>query len=116
MANNTYLNPALAETTTVIGVTNLKSVGEQPAMLSNLAYSNTVQTTNLSHQNAVSNQQAMNELGISVVGKMVNKVSNLGPLEARSAVDVLTNNELAQTILDLKAAVQAFAAKAANAA
>lgn len=29
-------------------------------------------------------------------------------LEARSAVDILSNNELAQTIADLKAALQAF--------
>ena len=111
MSNNTYLNPSLGQTATVIGITNLKSVGEQPAMLSNLAYSNTVSNTNLSHQNAVSNQQAMNELGISILGKIVNKVSDLGPLEARSAVDVLTNNELAQTITDLKASVQAFKVK-----
>ena len=106
--NNTELNPSLGETATVIGVTNLKSVGEQPAMLSNLAYSNTVSNTNLSQQNAVSNQQAMNELGISIVGKTVNKVSNLGPLEARSAVDVLTNDEVAQTLSDLSASLQAF--------
>ena len=106
------MDPSLSETATVIGITNLKSVGEQPAMLSNLAYSNTIANTNLSQQNAVANQQAMNELGISIVGKTVNKVSDLGPLEARSAVDVLTNNELAQTIADLKATIQAFAGKA----
>lgn len=105
------MDPSLSETATVIGITNLKSVGEQPAMLSNLAYSNTITNTNLSQQNAVANQQAMNELGISIVGKTVNAVSNLGPLEARSAVDILTNNELAQTIADLKATVQAFAGK-----
>lgn len=91
-----------------VAVTNLKAIAEQPAMLSNLAYSNVVVNTNLSQQNAVANQQAMNELGISIVAKATNTVSNLGPLEARSAVDVLTNDELAQTIADLKAAVQAF--------
>ncbi len=32
-----------------------------------------------------------------------------GPLAARSAVDVLTDNELAQTIADLKAAAATFA-------
>jgi hypothetical protein len=106
------MDPSLSETATVIGITNLKSVGEQPAMLSNLAYSNTIANTNLSQQNAVANQQAMNELGISIVGKTVNKVSDLGPLEARSAVDILTNNELAETIVDLKAAVTALANKA----
>lgn len=109
------INSSIAETATVINITNLKSVGEQPAMISNLAYGNLVNNTNLSQQNAVSNQQAMNELGISIVGKTVNKVSDLGPLEARSAVDILTNNELAQTIADLKATLQAFAAQVAPA-
>jgi hypothetical protein len=105
------LSQSLIDTASVIGITNLKSVGEQPAMLSNLAYSNTVANTNLSQQNAVANQQAMNELGISIVGKTVNNIANLGPLEARSAVDILSNNELAQTIADLKATTQAFAGK-----
>lgn len=83
-------------------------------MLSNLAYANLVNNVNLSQQNAVSNQQAMNELGIAITGKTVNLVSNLGPLEARSAVDVLSNNELAQTIADLKAVLQAFSSNQAG--
>lgn len=104
-------NSDLSQVVTVLGITNLKSIGEQPAMLANLTYSNVIANTNLSQQNAVSNQQAMNELGVSIVGKTVNMISNLGPLEARSAVDVLTNDELAQTIADLKATVQAFTSK-----
>lgn len=105
------LNPSIAETATVIGIANLKSIAEQPAMLSNLAYSNIIANTNLSQQNAVANQQAMNELGISIVGKTVNKVSDLGPLEARSAVDVLTDNALADEIASLRAVIQAFTQK-----
>ena len=92
-----------------VAIANLKSIAEQPAMLSNLAYSNAVATTNLSQQNAVAHQQAMNELSISILAKAANLISNLGPLEARSAAEVLTNNELAQTIADLKATTQAFA-------
>lgn len=91
-----------------IAIGNAKAIGEQPAMLSNLAYANTVANTNLSQQNAVANQQAMNELGIAVTGKAVNIVANLGPLEARSATEILTNNELAQTIADLKATLSSF--------
>ena len=91
-----------------VAIGNLKSISEQPAMLSNLAYSNTVNNTNLSQQNAVSFQQAMNDLTLSVVAKASNTISNLTPLEARSAVDILSNNELAQTIADLKSTVQAF--------
>jgi hypothetical protein len=89
---------------------NLKAISEQPALLSNLAYSNVVSTTNLGQQNAVANQQAGNQISTPIVAKAVNTVSDLGPMDSRSAVDVLTNNELAQTIADLKASVEAFAA------
>ena len=40
-----------------VAIGNLKCVSEQPAMLSNLAYSNSVANNNLSMQNAVANQQ-----------------------------------------------------------
>lgn len=99
------LDPGIVE---AVAIGNLKSIAEQPAMLSNLHFSNVVANTNLSAQNAVANQQAMNELGVAVTAKAVNTVSNLGPLEARSAVDILTNDEVAQAIADLKASLAAF--------
>ncbi|GKS86120.1 hypothetical protein AVMA1855_18230 [Acidovorax sp. SUPP1855] len=99
-----------AQVTSAVAVGNLKAISEQPAMLSNLAYANVVTTNNLGQQNAVANQQAIGELGIPLVAKATNTISTIGPMEARSAVDVLTNNELAQSIADLKAAVNAFAA------
>lgn len=94
---------------TAVAIGNFKAISEQPSMLSNLAYSNAVSTNNLGQQNAVSNQQAGNQLGVSLMAKATKTVSDLDPLAARSAVDVLTNNELAQTIADLKATVEAFA-------
>ncbi len=106
--------PIPQEVSDAIAVGNLKSIAEQPALLSNLAYANTIANTNLAQQNAVANQQAMNELGISIVAKAANTVTNLGPLEARSAVDVLTDDELAQTIADLKATIQAFTKQSAT--
>lgn len=59
---------------------------------------------NLAMQNAVANQQALNQLGMAILGKAVNVVSNLGPLEAKSAEEVLSGNTMAETIADLKAA------------
>jgi len=94
---------------TAVATGNLKAISEQPAMLSNLAYSNVLSTNNLGQQNAVSNQQAGNQLAVPLVAKATNTIANLGPMASRSAVDVLTNDELAQTIADLKSAVQAFA-------
>jgi hypothetical protein len=91
-----------------VAVGNLKSIAEQPAMLSNLAFANVAFSNNLAQQNAVANQQAMNETGVAATSKAVKAVASIGPLEARSAVDVLTNDEIAQTIADLKATVAAF--------
>jgi hypothetical protein len=89
-----------------IAVGNVKSVAEQPAMLSNLAYANLVSNINLAQQNAVSNQQAMNQLAIAVTGKIVNMLANLSPLEAASATELFTGDDLASQIADLKAAEQ----------
>lgn len=97
------------EVVSAVAIGNLKAISEQPAMLSNLAFANVVASTNLGQQNAVSNQRTVGELGLSVLASGTNAVSNLGPLEARSAVDVLSNNELAQTIADLKSTLAAFA-------
>jgi hypothetical protein len=88
---------------------NLKAISEQPALLSNLAFANVVSSTNLGHQNAVSHQDAGQRITVPLVAKAVSTVSDPGPLEARSAVDVLSNNELAQSIADLKSVVEAFA-------
>lgn len=49
----------------VNGPEQAKEVSEEPALLSNLAYSNTIENTNLSEQQPVSNQQAMNDFGLS---------------------------------------------------
>ncbi|MDB9516059.1 RebB family R body protein [Roseofilum reptotaenium CS-1145] len=65
-----------------IAISNAKSVAEQPAMLANLAFANLVANTNLSQQNAVSNQQAMNQLAMSITAKVINKISDLNSVEA----------------------------------
>jgi hypothetical protein len=62
-----------------VAIANVKAIAEQPAMLSNLAYSNVVANTNLSQQNAVANQQSMNELGITVIARAATTIGNLGP-------------------------------------
>ncbi len=92
----------------VLEITDLYANGGQPSRLSNLTHSNITANTNRGAQNAVANQQAHSQLNISILGKASNKVQNLGPLEARASVDILTNNEIAQTLMDIKGALQAF--------
>ncbi len=93
-----------------IAIGNVKSVAEQPSMLSNLAYANLIANVNLSQQNAVSNQQAMNQLGLTVTGKVVNLVANLSPMEAVAVVKMDTGNDVAQQLADLKGTLAAFGA------
>lgn len=99
----------LTEVASVLQVTSLDTTGGQSARLSNLGQANVVSNVDRSAQNAVANQQAHAQLALSVLGQAVTSVQNLGPMEARSSVDILTNNEMAQTIADLKATTQAFA-------
>lgn len=84
------------------------SIANQPSMLSNLAYSNTLSSGDLGAKGQVSNQNAQNKLRISILSTAVSRIQNNQPLQARSAVNVLANNELAETIASLKPALAAF--------
>jgi hypothetical protein len=88
-----------------VAIANVKSVAEQPSMLSNLAFANLIGNVNLSQQNAVSNQQSINQLAVSVTGKAVNAVANLSPMEAVAVAKLDTGNDVAEQISDLKATV-----------
>lgn len=114
MSDTTNSRVLPADVIQAVATGNLKALAEQPAMLSNLVYSNLVANTNLAQQNAVTFQQAMNEFGVALTGKTVSLISGLGAVEARSAVDVLSNNELARAIADLKATLLAAPALQGN--
>ncbi len=47
----------------------------------------------------------MNQLQLTVTGKVVNLISNLTPIEAVAVTKMDTGNDIAQQISDLKAAV-----------
>jgi hypothetical protein len=100
-------NP-LTDTAHVLEITSTEANGSQAARLTNLGQSNVIANFDRGAQNAVANQQAHAGLAVSVLGKTVNRVQNLGPLEARSSVDVFTGNEVAQAIGDLQASLAAF--------
>jgi len=90
-----------------VAIANMKSVAEQPAMLSSLSFANLATNDNLSQQNAVSFQQAMNQLTVTVTAKGVNRVSNLGTLEGISITKVMTSNDTARLIPELRAVITA---------
>ncbi len=92
----------------VLSLTSLNANATGSSRFANLGYANVTSNVSLSAQNAVSNQQAHSQLNHSVVGRSVNQVSLLGPQEARSSVEVLTGNELAESLADLQSALAAF--------
>lgn len=113
MAMPTALNEQITDAvnpqiTDAVATSSVNSIASQPAILSNVMLANLIQNINISQQNAVSNQQALNELGVAVLGKSVNLLTTLGPIEAMSVQQVLTGNVVAEDIAQLKAAIQSF--------
>lgn len=76
----------------------LVAVSSQSAELSNLEFSNAVTNNGMASQNAVTNQAAISQIGLTAVGKAVQMVSSLTPMQARSAQEVITNNSVASGI------------------
>jgi hypothetical protein len=54
-----------------IAISNAKAIGEQPAILANLALANQILNTNLQQQMFISNQQAMNQIVMATMAKCV---------------------------------------------
>jgi hypothetical protein len=88
-----------------IAIGGFTSIAGQPSSLSNAAYGNAVGNTNLSQQNTVAHQQAMNVLGQTVTGKTTNLLANLNPMEAVATVKLDTGNDMAEQLADLKAII-----------
>src|SRR6185503_20454775 len=96
--------PALPESTLEsIAVANAKSVAEQPATLANLQLGNLGQNTNQSQQNSVSMQHTVNNIQATILGKVANMLTTVGPLEAVSVQEILTGNATAQGLAEIKA-------------
>ena len=91
-----------------VAVANLKSVAEQPSLLSNLALADLISNDNLSQQNAVSNQQGMSQLAISVTGKINNLVTSLDPLQATALAKLETGNDISEQLADIKGTLESL--------
>ncbi|CAM3473183.1 hypothetical protein [Paracidovorax anthurii] len=98
------------EVTEAVALTGV-ATAQQPANLSNLAYANQVTSNNLSAQNQVARQDAMNRLHYSILAQAVNQVQDLQPVTARSSVAAFTDNETAQALADLRAVIGSFSGR-----
>ncbi|MFL6680719.1 MAG: hypothetical protein ACJ8IK_20435 [Burkholderiaceae bacterium] len=84
---------------------------EQPSALSNLSYGNQIVNNDLAAKVQVAHQDALNRLRHSILADAVDRVQNIGSRTARAAVDVSSGNAAAQSLIDLKSAIDAFAAR-----
>jgi len=72
-----------------IAIANAKSIGEQPAILANLALANQILNNNLQQQMFISNQQAMNQIVMATMAKCVTLiVSSDGEAPSQNAESV----------------------------
>jgi len=62
-----------------IAVSNANSIGEQPAILANLALANQIFNANLAQQNAIQNQQAIFYLQLATIAKSIELVMAIDP-------------------------------------
>lgn len=59
-----------------IAISNAKSIGEQPAILANLALANQILNQNLQQQSAISLQQAINQITLATAAKCVSVITD----------------------------------------
>lgn len=88
-----------------IAVSNAKSIGEQPAILSNLALATQILNTNMQQQLMLAQQQALNQIALATTAKCVSLITQTGqgksPVEeADAAVKAVKEvNELAEQFM-----------------
>jgi hypothetical protein len=89
-----------------VAIGKLKSISEQPAMLSNLAFfQHDYQYKSFCPEfscQSTGNQRTWR----FHPGRIVNVVANLGPLESKSAQEILTGSTMGELISNLKAATE----------
>ena len=74
-----------------IAISNAKSIGEQPAILANMALANQILNNNLQQQMFISSQQAMNQIVLATMARCVSLIvgSDGGEPTAAAVKDVM---------------------------
>lgn len=87
-SDNQSLPPEIVES---IAIANAKSIGEQPAILANLALANQIMNTNLQQQMAIAALQAMNQVMMATMAKCVSLIlsSDASPEQVDATVKLL---------------------------
>jgi hypothetical protein len=82
-----------------IAISNAKSIGEQPAILANLALAQQIFNQNMQQQISLSQQQAMNQVQMAAAAKCVAMIENAG-CKNQSTIDQM-GKDLEQIIKEV---------------
>ena len=91
MADGSTLPDQIVES---IAISNAKSIGEQPAILANLALSNQILNNNMQQQMMIAQQQAMNQITMATLSKCISLITqseSASPDETQKLEDMLEN-------------------------
>jgi len=69
-----------------VAATNLKALGDGPAMYQNMAYANAVANQQASQAVALGHQQALNQIAQAATGKIVESIIATSPSEGASEI------------------------------
>jgi hypothetical protein len=75
-----------------IAISNAKSIGEQPAILANLALAQQIFNQNMQQQIALSQQQAMNQVQMAAAAKCVSMIEQVGGCKNQAAIDQMVKD------------------------
>ncbi|UPG95832.1 FAD-binding monooxygenase [Luteibacter aegosomatissinici] len=70
-----------------IAISNAKSIGEQPAILANLALAQQIFNQNMQQQISLSQQQAMNQVQMAAAAKCVAMIETAGGCKNQASID-----------------------------
>lgn len=92
-----------------IAISNAKSIGEQPAILANLALAQQIFNQNMQQQISLGQQQAMNQVQMAASAKCVSMIENAGGCKNQDAI-----NRMVKDIEGILQAMQNFQADGVN--
>ena len=106
MADNTWMNSQITDAVTQ---TNVKVLGDAPAESMGMLYQMMAQSTGMSMQNMVANQQHKNSIDSAVVTGAVTMLYTLDvAAESKATQEILSGNPVAETMASLKGALSSF--------
>lgn len=75
-----------------IAISNAKSIGEQPAILANLALAQQIFNQNMQQQISMGQQQAMNQVQMAAAAKCVSIIEDSGGCKNQEAINKMASD------------------------